>query len=251
MAGGESGLPLGVLRLHGYAPESAAGKDPYRPIEAKESYRWLEAYQDATAIAALIRSLFENVCCGRAIFQTRSKTVSRPGPRQRDHAAKPSTPGPPALRARTAKVEGRFREVTLRAPQAPQTRDKPPLKLWAVYVVELHPPKGAIAVRWLLLTSLPITSVKQALKCIRWYCRRWRIKEWPRVMKSGGKILDHQNHRAQVLLRAIALAAVIAWRIMRLALLGRAVPELPADILFDCCECAVLGLLVQRQALPR
>jgi hypothetical protein len=52
-------------------------------------------------------------------------------------------------------------------------------------------------------------------------------------MKSGCKILDHQNHTGQVLLRAIALDAVIAWRIMLLALLGREVPELPAGTLFD------------------
>ncbi|MDP2322596.1 MAG: transposase, partial [Gammaproteobacteria bacterium] len=51
LAVGESGLPLGVLRLHGYAPEPARGKDPDRPIEEKESYRWLEAYQDAARIA--------------------------------------------------------------------------------------------------------------------------------------------------------------------------------------------------------
>ena len=52
--GGQSGLPLGVLRLHGYAPESAKGKDPHRPIQDKESYRWLEVYEDACRIAALI-----------------------------------------------------------------------------------------------------------------------------------------------------------------------------------------------------
>jgi len=36
--GGLSGLPLGVLRLHGYAPEPAQGKDPHRPIEEKGDY---------------------------------------------------------------------------------------------------------------------------------------------------------------------------------------------------------------------
>jgi IS4 transposase len=102
----------------------------------------------------------------------------------------------------------------------------------------------------MLLTSIPVTSVKQALKCVRWYCRRWRIEEWHRVMKSGCKILDHQNHSARVLLRAIALDAVIAWRIMLLALLGREVPELPSDILLDRCECQVLGLLAQKKDSP-
>jgi len=288
LAVGESGLPLGVLRLHGYAPEPAQGKDPHRPIEEKESYRWLEAYADASLIAALIpetrvinvtdregdmfelfdlrrrqtgrkaellvRANWDRCLEGsdRKLFAElaaapMAKTVSIPVPRQREHRAKPSDPGRPALPARTAKVQVRFKEVTLSAPQAPQTRNKPPIKLWAVYLVEKYPPQGATAVHWLLLTSIPITSVKQALKCVRWYCRRWRIEEWHRVMKSGCQILDHQNHRAHVLLRAIALDAVIAWRIMLLALLGREVPELPPGTLFEPCECEVLGLLTQKK----
>ena len=288
LAVGQSGLPLGVLRLFGYAPESAQGKDPHRPIEEKESYRWLEGYEDATAIAAmlpdtrvisvadregdifelfdlrrrqtgrkaelLVRAKFDRCLEGsdQKLFEElaaapRAKTVTIPVPRQREHTAKPSTPGRPALAARNAKVEVRFKEVTLSAPRTPQTGNKSPLKLWAVYLVEKHPPEGAAAVRWLLLTSIPIPSIKQALKCVRWYGRRWRIEEWHRVMKSGCKILDHQNRQAHVLLRAVALDAVIAWRIMLLALLGREVPELPVDTLFDRCECEVLGLLIQKK----
>ena len=288
LAVGDSGLPLGVLRLHGYAPEPAQGKDPRRPIEEKESYRWLEAYADAARIAAMIPQtrvinvtdregdMFElfdlrrrqtgrkaellvranyNRCLegsDRKLFEELAaaplaKTVTIPVPRQREHAAKPSAPGRPGLPARTARVQVRFQEVSLSAPQTSQTRHKPPVKLWAVYLVEKHPPQGATAVHWLLLTTIPIVSVKQALKCVRWYCRRWRIEEWHRVMKSGCQILGHQNHTAQVLLRAIALDAVIAWRMMLLALLGREVPELPAGTLLDSCECEVLGLLTAKK----
>lgn len=288
LAVGESGLPLGVVRLDGYAPEPAQGKDPRRPIEEKESYRWLEAYQDACVIAAmipetrvinvtdregdlfelfdlrrrqtgrkaelLVRANYDRCLEGsdRKLFAELAaaplaKTVTISVPRQREHRAKPSDPGRPGLPARSAKVQVRFKEVSLSAPQTAQTRHKPPVKLWAVSLVEKHPPQGATAVHWLLLTTIPIASVKQALKCVRWYCRRWRIEEWHRVMKSGCKILDHQNHTAEVLLRAIALDAVIAWRIMLLALLGREVPELPAGTLFDPCECEVLGLLVQKK----
>jgi len=108
--------------------------------------------------------------------------------------------------------------------------------------LEIDPPAGARAVEWMLLTSIEVASLKQALRCVRWYCRRWRIEEWHRVMKSGCKILEHQNHSAQVLLRAIAIDAVIAWRIMLLALLGREMPELPGDVLFDQREGEVLKM---------
>jgi hypothetical protein len=290
--GGMSGLPLGVLRQRGYAPQPAKGKDLQRPIEEKESYRWLQAYEDAAHIAAmipdtqvisvtdregdmfelfdyrrrlpgkkaelLVRAKWDRCLEGtdEKLFEELAntplaKSLSIPVPRQREHASRPSTPGRPALGAREANVEIRFKEVKVCAPQRPQTRDIPPIKLWAILVMEKHPPEGASAVQWLLLSTLPVVSVKQALKCIKWYCRRWRIEEWHRVLKSGCKILAHQNHRADVLLRAIAIDAVIAWRIMLLALLGREVPELPSDILFDPCECEVLGILVQKKDLPR
>ena len=82
---------------------------------------------------------------------------------------------------------------------------------------------------------------------MRWYCQRWRIEEWHRVLKSGCKILDHQNRSAQALLRAIAIDAVIAWRIMLLTLLGRELPHLPCDIIFDPWECHVLELIAKKK----
>jgi hypothetical protein len=286
----ESGLPLGVLRLHGYAPESAKDKTPHRPIEEKDSFRWLEGYQDASVIAALLPGtrivsvadregdMFElfdyrrRQAGAKADLLVRAKwdrqladtdatlfaelaaaplarTVKIAVPRQREHVGKPSAPGRPALAAREAEVEVRSKAVMLHAPQTPTLRDRPPVRLWAILLEEKNPPAGATALRWVLLTTVQVASAKQALKCIRWYCRRWRIEEWHRVMKSGCKILEHQNHDAGVLLRAIALDAVIAWRIMLLALLGRTVPGLPADLLFDACECEVLALLSSKKTL--
>lgn len=285
------GLPLGLLQVHGYAPQSAQSKDPDRPIEQKDSYRWLQGFSEAMKVAALLPDTqvvsvadreadmfelfdFRRRQSGRkAELLIRAKTdrcletteaklfeelaaaplaqnVSIPVPRQREHRSKPSEPGRVALAARQAQVEIRYKRVTLSAPQATQTRNLQPLTLWAIYILEKNPPAGATPVEWLLLTTIEVGSFKQALKCIRWYCRRWRIEEWHRVLKSGCNILDHQNHSAEALLRAIAIDAVIAWRIMLLTLLGREVPELPAEVVFDPCECEALELLKKRQRHP-
>jgi hypothetical protein len=287
----EGGLPLGVVRLHGYAPEPAQGKDPHRPIEQKESFRWIESYQDANDIAALLPGtrvinvadregdffelfdwrrrqpgrarahLLVRAHHDRKLEGTDAKlfaelagaplaaTVKIAVPRQREHLGKPSAPGRPGLPARDAEVELRYKEVALAAPETPTLRGRPPLPIWAIHLQEKNPPPGATAVHWILLTTLPVASRKQALKCLRWYCRRWRIEEWHRVLKSGCKILEHQHHDAATLLRAIALDAVIAWRIMLLGLLGRAVPGLPAALVFDACECEVLALLAGKKTL--
>ena len=116
-----------------------------------------------------------------------------------------------------------------------------------MHVVEKNPPPDATPIQWLLITTVQVASAKQALKCVRWYARRWRIEEWHRVMKSGCKILEHQHRDTGTLLRAIALDAVIAWRIMLLGILGREGPGLPAAMVFDAGECAVLQLLTSKK----
>jgi hypothetical protein len=284
----ENGLPLGVVQLQGYAPESAQGKHRSRPIEEKESYRWLQGFEEAMEIASLLpdtrvistadreADMFElfdfrrrqtgkkaelliRAKNDRCLEETEQKLFAELAaaplakiaritvPRQRKHLSKPSEPGRPGLQAREAKVEIRFKEVMLSAPNTAQTRHLQPIRIWAIYLREKNPPAGAAALEWLLLTTIEVRSKKQALKLIRLYCRRWRIEEWHRVLKSGCKILEHQNHSAQALLRAIAMDAVIAWRIMLLTLLGREFPELPCELLFDPIECAALRLLAKKK----
>jgi hypothetical protein len=282
------GLPLGVLRVQTYAPEAKQGKaDAGRPIEEKESYRWLEIYRDANAVAGKIAQTHV-VCIGdresdifelfdqrrrqggrvdllvrakhnRCLEDTEKKLfeqladgeadglVSIAVPRQREKKGKPSKPGRKSLPARTAQVEVRFREIEIRAPQTPQLRHKKPIRLFATYLLEKNPPPDATQIKWMLLTTIEIRSLKQAMKCVRWYCLRWRIEEWHRVLKSGCRVLEHQNHTAESLIRAIAIDAVIGWRIMLLTLLGREVPEMPCSLLFDPWECEVLKLLAQKK----
>lgn len=101
-----------------------------------------------------------------------AKTVSITVPRQREKLSNPSRPGRPALPARAVQVEIRHKQVTLSAPNTAQTRNFAPLTLWAIYLVEKHPPAGATPVAWFRLTTINVSSARQALKCIRWYCRR-------------------------------------------------------------------------------
>jgi hypothetical protein len=99
-----------------------------------------------------------------------------------------------------------------------------------------------------LLTTVPILSCKLAMRVLRWYTLRWRIEEWHRVMKSGCHIESHQHRTADRLARAIAIDAVIAWRLMLLALLGREAPETPCELIFSSWECKLLKKLQPRLA---
>jgi Domain of unknown function (DUF4338)/Transposase DNA-binding len=283
LAVGEQGLPLGVLRTEIYASHFGADKAQRRPIEEKESYRWLRTVEDLAEISQWIAQtqlivvgdresdLFElfdyrrrkarkihllvrahyNRCLedGSAKLFDHLKALPAMGkaqievPRQREKKGKRTKPGQIALPARQARVELRWGKVTVAAPATTQTRHLPALELYALLLFEPHSPKGAKGLRWVLLTTVPIDSRKQALRCLRWYTLRWRIEEWHRVLKSGCRIELHQHHSAERLARAIAIDAVIAWRAMLLTLLGREVPEIPCKMIFAPWECTLLKLL--------
>jgi hypothetical protein len=134
--------------------------------------------------------------------------------------------------ARTAELTVRFDALTLPPPQA-----KPELaaiKLWAVLVREEQPPKEIKEpVEWLLLTSVPVNGLVDAVERVQWYARRWGIEVFHRILKSGCLIEDRQLATADRLEACLAIDAVVAWRIHYLTWLGRATPDLPCTVAFD------------------
>lgn len=278
-----TGLPLGVLATDIYAAHWEGKRTDSWPIEKKESYRWLrtldtvkecKTYLPDTEVVVvgdresdifelfdhrrrhtprvhlLVRAqhnrsladsqdhLFEHLAALPPMAEAQIAV-----PRQREKPAKRGKPACPALPARPARVALRWEEVTLAAPRTGPARHLPPLTLSALWVIEPHPPQGAKALHWVLLTTVPIRSRREALRCLRDYTRRWRIEDWHRVLKNGCRIEAHQHRTAERLARAIAIDAVIAWRALLLALLGREVPEMPGEWVFSPQECRLLEKL--------
>jgi hypothetical protein len=151
----------------------------------------------------------------------------------------------PARKARTAAVTLRYQKIELAPPF--YHRDKAPIPLWIIHVSEDDPPPGVTPLKWFLLTTLELRSPEQALRCVEWYCLRWRTEDWFRVLKSGCKIEELGHESAERLSRAVAIHAVIAWRIMLMTLLGREAPELPPDVLFSDLELQVLRAYARRR----
>ena len=284
LAVAEKGVPLGVLKIQYYASHyDETKKVQDRPIEEKESYRWLNTIDDLNSVAEYLpeteliavgdresdmfelfdyrrrkaprvhllvrakhnrcleensRKLFDHLDALPVMAQAQIEV-----PRQREKKSKPSKPGRIALPARTAHVNVKWDKVTLSPPDTSQTRNLQPVEIYALSVVEPHPPEGAKALRWVLLTTVPIRSRKEALRCLRWYTMRWRIEEWHRVLKSGCHIESHQHHTADRIARAVCIDTVIAWRVMLLALLGREIPEMPCELIFSTWECTLLERL--------
>ena len=152
--------------------------------------------------------------------------------------------------ARTATVQVRWQQLTLRPPKDRAKEHLPNITVWAVWALETDPPAGVEAVEWLLLTTLPIRSTDDALERLAWYAARWGIEVWHKVLKSGCRIEDRQLERADRLMRCLALYSVIAWRILYATMLARAVPDVPCTIVLDAAEWQALYCRIHRVAIP-
>jgi Domain of unknown function (DUF4338)/Transposase DNA-binding len=258
------------------------------PIEEKETFCWIESLRDTMDLAAQMPSTrLINVCDREADFfemfeeQRRNACVDllvrahhnrgileepfklfqavRQAPLQskvqvhvpRQSArpklskkkARPKKPG------RQAELEVRYQRIQLRPPK--YHSDKDPISIWVIHALESSPPAGTVAIEWFLLTTVDITCPEDAVQCLRWYCLRWRMEDFHRVLKSGCAIEKVAHHTAERIRRAIAINLVIAWRIMLMTLLGRQTPELPPEVLFSNIELQVLHAYAKKNACSR
>lgn len=255
------------------------------PIEEKETFCWIEGLRDTMDLAAqmpqtrlinvcdreadffemfeeqrrnpcvdlLVRAnhnrgisdepfkLFEAV--GQAALQIKVQVhVPRQSarPKLSKKKARPKRPG------RQAELEVRYQRIQLRPPKYYSGKD--PIDIWIIHAVESTPPEATKAVEWFLLTTVNITSPEDAVQCLRWYCLRWRIEDFYRVLKSGCAIEKIAHETAERIRRAIAINLVIGWRIMLMTLLGRQTPQLPPEVLFSNIELQVLRAYAKKNA---
>ena len=111
----------------------------------------------------------------------------------------------------------------------PRSKDTPPLSLFAVYLVEEHPPEGVEPVEWMLVTSLQAQTLEQAQTIIGYYTCRWVIEEWHRCLKEGCRIEDSQLDEAADIQRLAAVLTVVAMRLLEMRDLAEGTDEKAAS----------------------
>jgi hypothetical protein len=151
--------------------------------------------------------------------------------------------------SRQAEVVVRAARVTLRPPWRPD-RKLPPVTVNVVLVSEVNPPPGDEPVEWLLLTSLPIDGVEQLRQIIQYYCVRWMIEIFFRVLKSGCRVEERLFEYMDRLLTCLAVYVIVAWRTLYVCRLGRSCPEMSCEVLFEPAEWKSVWKVVYRQDPP-
>jgi len=278
-------LSLGVLDAWNWSrePGSLGVKGgSHRPIEEKESIRWLEGYQRINELAgdlpetqlvymadreADIYELFAEGARACAQGQRSADWLVR-GAQDRCLAEGTDAKLNAAVRAAPVLTQIEFDLPSRKGNKArpvrqqlkvAQVRLKPPYrvgyKLDEVTVTvllaeEIAPPHGEAPLTWLLLTNRPVVTAEQAAELLSWYLCRWQIELFFKILKSGCKIEELQLETLERLEPALALYLIIAWRVLYLTMLGRTCPELPCDAVFAKEEWHAAYIVTHRQPPP-
>ena len=281
MAFSVEGTPLGLLDVQCWARDAAEFGKRHRsshlPIEQKESFKWLKSFQrtaeaqhqcpDTTLVSVgdreadiyelfelalkdprgpklLVRAQYDRLLtdgqghvwpmvAGQPLAATQEIQVPRRG----------SQP------ARVARVEIRFAPVQFQPPHGKAHLGS--LHLWAVLTEEVDAPAHVKnPLRWMLLTTCAVHNAADAIERIGWYRLRWGIEVYHRTLKSGCKIEDRQLGTANRIETCLAIDLVVAWRIFRLAKLGREIPDVPCTVFFEEFEWKALHTYITKTPVP-
>jgi hypothetical protein len=151
--------------------------------------------------------------------------------------------------ARPAEVEVRAARVTLRAPWRPQ-EPLPDVTVNVVMVYEPNPPEGEPPVEWILLTNLPIETLDQIRQVIQSYCVRWLIEVFFRTLKSGCRVEGRRFEHVERFQRCLAIYLIVTWRTLYVCRLGRELPDISCEAVFDPMEWRSVYQVVHRKAPP-
>jgi hypothetical protein len=233
-----------------------------RPFCEKESYRWVEAMVesqtrvgDSTRIIHVfdregdITEVFDHVRqqknCGVLVRATYNRSLDQDSERLwQKLESQPiqfeqtvDLPATTSRQARTATLAVRFCQVSLRTPYRFDSRE--PLSVYAVYATEINPPDGEEPLEWMLLTTEEVTDILMAATILRWYCYRWRVEEYHKVLKSGCQVEKYRlaSESMKVL---CGFLSVLAIELLRLTYLHRTQPDLPAIEVLTSVQIAVL-----------
>jgi len=274
------GTPLGLLDVQCWARNAEEfGKKHQRykrPIEQKESYKWLKSFQatveaqkrcpDTLVVSVGDREadIYELFVLAMAhakgpklLVRAEQKRLVADGQghlwqhlQNQPLAATTEVHVPRRGKraARRAKLEVRFAKVTLKPPDS-----KPELgevTIWAVLGQEVECGEGVSPLSWMLLTTCEVSSAEQALETLRWYSCRWGIEIYHRTLKSGCKIEERQLGDAKRIEPCLAIDMVVAWRIFHLTKLGREVPHLPCTVFFEEAEWKALFVYKTQNLMP-
>ncbi|MEZ2133174.1 MULTISPECIES: IS4 family transposase [unclassified Sinorhizobium] len=210
------------------------GTQRARPIEDKESYRWLEGADRAAQVCAAARHVTVIADRESDIYEAFTRRpadvdlVIRVGKDRSLGKDQPplfaladalpvaarlafTLPAKPGRKERDTQLAIRFSAVTLPQPKNGIYKNAPHgACLSLVDVRETTAPQGEEPIHWRLLTTYAVSDADQAAEVIALYRRRWAIEQLFRTLKTQGFDIEGLRIEDETPLSNLVMAAFVA-----------------------------------------
>ena len=276
------GMPLGLLDLQCWAREGIGHRHTRheRPIEEKESFKWVKSYQAVSTLAKRCRKTTLVVMADREadlheVFAAKAKTphgaellIRAERSRNRkvlddDHSSDflwtvlTQQPvlglreylDPPEREARRAPGDPGGAHPAGH-PEATRAQCAPLAGRRVGRLARDQPPAEVEGLEWMLLTTVEVKHKADAFERLEWYAKRWGIEVYHRILKSGCRVEARQLENVRRLRNCLAIDLVVAWRIYHLTTLGRETPEVSCTVYFTPSEWQALTTFVNKTKTP-
>jgi len=266
------GLPLGLTAVKFWSRKEFKGPQRRRqahnrPIEEKESIRWLENLRASTRrlgqpgrcvhIGDQESDIYELFGAAREmgthfLIRTRADRLADGGP---EPVAEKIQQAPrrglyritirdPQGKVSDVVLEIRYERLHLQSPKGKKRR-YPGLVVTMIEAREQGVPQGRDKIEWKLITDLPVGSRPEAIEKVQWYALRWKIEIFHKILKSGCKAEEAKLRTAARLVNLLAVLCILSWRIFWLTMINRTAPNVRPGLVFTPLELQILDRVVR------
>jgi hypothetical protein len=258
------GTPLGLLDVQCWARDieqhGKKKRSDEEPIENKESFKWLKSYRAVGRMQkqypdTMFVSVGDRESDIYELFAETKKDKISPELLIRSEKTRQRSvendllwdkmmnkpvkgiheiyiPRSGSRSARNTQLEIRYSKVKLSPPRDKKYLGK--VTVWAIYVREInHSTDITSPLEWMLLSTIDVSTLDNAVEKVMWYTRRWGIEVYHKTLKSGCKVENRQLGTVDRIEKCLAIDMVVGWRIYYLTKLGRETPDLPCTIYFE------------------
>jgi len=252
-------------------PKETRDKQRYKKlgIEEKESYKWLLSSQAAkeklkqAAMVIIVQDregdIYEQFATipderTHLLIRAKSNRTLPEGGKLFDKVSSGDAKGTYSFKIegdkrknqqkRTAQMEVRFTEVEIKNSSRTAKQVVPKLKLYCIEARET----GATAKKgicWRILTTLPVTTIDEALMAIEWYSWRWMVEEVFRILKEEGFDVEASELESGTSIKKLCLLtldSIIKIFQMRIAYEIDEGAQIPASMCFTKTEVECLEM---------
>ena len=245
----DTGMPLGLLwQSYTVRKDEDFGKSKQReklPIAFKETQRWIDHFEQGQSLVAANPQLeVVCVCDSEAdlieLLQSRREErmhlvlrsrhnrllaggdfhlYERVGNQEVAGCYEARLTDHKTQKVRSATLEIRYCPVQLTQHRKVKSKpDRSVVDMFAIEAREVAPPADVDKpVKWVLLTTLPISSFEDAMQVVDYYLLRWLIERFHFLLKSGGakveKLQLQSEHRLKNAITTYSIAAFKALKI--------------------------------------